>query len=466
MLDVQCSEFDSALLDDLAALLPRFVVLPKHAAETLALWIIHTWCFKFRDVSTYLGVESPVKRCGKTTLLSVLGKLVNRPVVASNISPSAFFRVIEEMQPTLLIDEADTLLQGHDELRGILNAGYHKPNAYVIRVSNEPASRKVGTTSTSSQISDAAEEEIPMGTTWKSSLPSSSGPSTLNSKPSTLATYSAWCPKVIAAIGHLPETLADRCILIRMQRKRGDEQCERLRNLDSADSPVGTLSTASPSFVSSILDQASGIQQPESQPATFNLQPATPAIRPSSHTLRHRCAQFALDHQHAIANARPEIPEALNDRAADIWEPLLAIADIAGGSWPEKARAAAVALTTGAQENSPSTTLLFDIGILFVLLEKERLFTSQIVDGLNQSRFATRPWREARKGKPVTEIWLAQQLRPFGVRPKNLRIDGDQGKGYDVTDLRETFGRYIPQSELDNFKAELSPPETSDPTSS
>src|SRR6476646_3023676 len=102
----------SSLLDALASLLPRFVILPKHAAETLALWIVHTYCFQFRDVSTYIGVESPEKRCGKTTLLGVLGKLVNRPVVASNISPSAFFRVIEEMQPTLLIDEADTFLQG------------------------------------------------------------------------------------------------------------------------------------------------------------------------------------------------------------------------------------------------------------------------------------------------------------------------------------------------------------------
>src|SRR6476620_7983113 len=107
------------LLDSLAQLLPRFVVLPKHAAETLALWIVHTYCFQFRDVSTYIGVESPEKRCGKTTLLGILSKLVHQPIIASNISPSAFFRVIEEMRPTLLIDEADTFLQGNDELRGI-----------------------------------------------------------------------------------------------------------------------------------------------------------------------------------------------------------------------------------------------------------------------------------------------------------------------------------------------------------
>jgi len=114
----------NVLLDELAALLRRFVILPQWAAETVALWILHTYAFQLRDVCTYLGIESPEKRCGKTTLLSVLSELVSRPVVAANISPPAFFRVIEEMQPTLLIDETDTFLRRNDELGGILNAGY------------------------------------------------------------------------------------------------------------------------------------------------------------------------------------------------------------------------------------------------------------------------------------------------------------------------------------------------------
>src|SRR5579859_527739 len=107
------------LLDELAAVVRRFVVLPEWGSETVALWVVHTYAFELREVSVYLGIESPEKRCGKTTLLTVLGELVNRPVLAANISPSAFFRVIEELRPTLLIDEADTLLQGNDELRGI-----------------------------------------------------------------------------------------------------------------------------------------------------------------------------------------------------------------------------------------------------------------------------------------------------------------------------------------------------------
>ena len=129
------------LLDDLAKLLRRFVVLPQSAAETLALWTLHTYAFDLRDITAYIGLESPEKRCGKTTLLTVLSELVHRPLVAANISPSAFFRVIEETRPTLLIDEADTLLKGNDELRGILNAGYSRKSAYVVRV-GQPTRRR------------------------------------------------------------------------------------------------------------------------------------------------------------------------------------------------------------------------------------------------------------------------------------------------------------------------------------
>src|SRR5205823_1175651 len=97
-------------------------------------WILHTYAFPLRNVSTYVGIESPQKQCGKTTLLTLLGQLVSRPEIAANISPPAFFRVIAESRPTLLIDEGDTFLKRHGELRGIMNAGYTRETAYVVRV--------------------------------------------------------------------------------------------------------------------------------------------------------------------------------------------------------------------------------------------------------------------------------------------------------------------------------------------
>ena len=100
----------SALLRNLADLLKRSVILPQWAAEAIALWILHTYAFHLRDITAYIGIESPEKRCGKTTLLTLLNELAHRAIASSNISPPAFFRVIEDLSPTLLIDEVDTFL--------------------------------------------------------------------------------------------------------------------------------------------------------------------------------------------------------------------------------------------------------------------------------------------------------------------------------------------------------------------
>jgi len=256
------------LMFEITQVLRLFVVLPKWAAETLALWVLHTYAFLLRNVSTYVGIESPQKQCGKTTLLTLLSQLVCRPEIAANISPSAFFRVIEETRPTLLIDEADTFLKRHGELRGILNAGYTQNSAYVVRVAP--------------QTVQGPESKVQ----------------------SRLVRFSCFCPKAIASIGRLPETLADRCIVIRMQRKTAGEACERSRNLDAID-------------------------------------------------LQRKCVRFVMDHAEAIAKARPEIPSGLSDRTVDIWEPLHVLAQLAGGEWPEMARQAMGALTASAQENNP-----------------------------------------------------------------------------------------------------------------
>ncbi|MEY2427903.1 MAG: hypothetical protein QOJ40_788 [Verrucomicrobiota bacterium] len=366
------------LLDELASLLRRFVILPQWAAETVALWILHTYAFQLRDVCTYLGIESPEKRCGKTTLLSVLSELVNRPVVAANISPPAFFRVIEEMQPTLLIDETDTFLRRNDELGGILNAGYKTSTAYVVRVVHQ------GGDNTLSYDGGQNENGVqrPEGK-------SESG----------LKRFSCWCPKAMASIDRLPDTLADRCIIIRMQRKQEDEECERLRTLETG-------------------------------------------------RLKRQCARFVLEHSAEIAKARPVMPENLNDRAEDIWEPLLALADLAGGAWPQLAREAAVGLSASAQESNPIASLLLDIFVIFTLAEAKQLFTRTMVDELNR-RPGDRAWKEIRKGRPLTDLCLAQLLRPYGIRPRTIRIGENRAKGYLEDDFIDVFRRYIPRSEID-----------------
>jgi hypothetical protein len=258
-------------------------------------------------------------------------------LVAANVSPSALYRAIEELRPTLMIDEADTFLKPNDELIGILNAGYHRATAYVLCVSHEPRSRRrkeadipnsafsipsspfesssrgnEALSSDNSKMENGPDGERirrrnsrieslnQVGTRSTASHFSPNISDVVEHVPTTsLARFSCWCPKIIARIGRLPETLADRCILIRMQRKTPNDQCERLRDFDMV------------------------------------------AVRKD---LRQQCAQFVQDHRDAIISAKPAIPAALNDRAADIWEPLLAIADCAGGDWPALAREAALAL--------------------------------------------------------------------------------------------------------------------------
>lgn len=390
----------SALLDALAAEIKRFAVVAKWVAETLAVWILHTYAWRLRDVAAYIGVESPEKRCGKSTLLTILSEFVYRPVVASNISSPAFYRMIKEKQPTLVIDEGDTVLHRNRELKGILNAGYTRKTAYVIRMTpklrgQQSAGRNGGSAAEPGAAEGAEAESAGSGL--------------------ELGTFSSWCPKAIATIKHLPDTLADRCIIVQMHRKTSQEKCERLRHLDGKE-------------------------------------------------LRSKCARFVADHAEAIAKAQPEIPEDLNDRAADIWEPLLVMADLAGGEWPAKARKAALALTAGAQGESPIGALLLDILIMFTRQACApgnewmraqggvRIFSRDMVASLNAD--VDRPWMVLRKGKEVTERWLSQQLAPYGIRPRTVWIGETSAKGYMEEDFMEAFRRYMPKEMLTAFVEE------------
>jgi hypothetical protein len=340
------------------------------------------YAFRGRSICTYIAVESPEKECGKSTLLTVLSHCVHRPVVSSNITSSAFFRLIAELDPTLLIDEADINLRGSDELRGILNAGYAKPNAFVWRVAYDFAP-------------DSAPEAVP-----QPPAPIRRG----QANPGRLARFTCWCPKVIASIGRVHDTLASRCIVIRLHRKTQAEACERLKFLDAT-------------------------------------------------ALKRQCARFAADHADAIAAAEPVIPDGLANRGADVWEPLLAIADLAGGRWPELARKAALALTATARDRNPITSLLLDILDLFVAQGAERFFSRDLVTCLNDR--PGRPWAELRKGRAVDETWLAKQLRPYGVQPVTIRIGELRAKGYTREALKPVFRRYVPQADFENNLKEL-----------
>jgi putative DNA primase/helicase len=173
----------ATLLNEIVSGIRRYVVLPEHAARACACWVLHTHLAEHFLVSPRLGISSPTKGCGKTTLLDVVSRLVLRPLMSSNVTPAAVFRVIEKYKPCLLIDEADTFLGVNDELRGILNSG-HRKGGSVLRVTGDDLEPR---------------------------------------------RFSTFGPCAIALIGTLPSTLADRSIPVELSRRRPSEPVESYR---------------------------------------------------------------------------------------------------------------------------------------------------------------------------------------------------------------------------------------------
>lgn len=212
--------------------------------------------------------------------------------------------------------------------------------------------------------------------------------------------FATWSPKAIALIKALPPTLADRSIVISMRRRAPGEPIELLR-----------------------LDRLEGFEP-----------------------LRRRAARFALDHIDELSAADPTLPPDFWNRKADNWRPLFAIAECAGGGWPQKTLRAAEALAGNAKEvdTTASIQLLADLRDLFDV-HGDRLHTAQILSKL--VAMEDRPWADWRHGKPMTANQLSRLLKPFGVRPKDVRIDKQVKKGYKREDCDDTFSRYLPPSE-------------------
>ena len=103
------------LLQRILDILSKYLVLPAHAALAITLWTMRAHCDEAFDISPRLAILSPVKRCGKTTLLEILAKLLPRALPTSNVTASVIFRVIEKLHPSLLIDEADSFMQENEE---------------------------------------------------------------------------------------------------------------------------------------------------------------------------------------------------------------------------------------------------------------------------------------------------------------------------------------------------------------
>jgi putative DNA primase/helicase len=177
----------AALLTEVRATILRYVVCPPEVATAGALWIAHAHALDAADLSPIFLIISPTIRCGKSTLLKVIGGLSPRGLLSSNVTAAAVFRVVEQDRPTLLVDEADTFLGVRDEVRGLLNAGHDRQTAFVLRT--------------------AGDEHKP-------------------------CRFSTWAAKVLAQVGRPHTSLVDRALVATMRRRRGDEPVSKFRLRD------------------------------------------------------------------------------------------------------------------------------------------------------------------------------------------------------------------------------------------
>lgn len=124
------------LMRDLIGAIKTYVVISDHAALAVALWAINTWCYEQFARCPLLLINAPERECGKTQLLKVVEMLVHKPIETANITLAALFRLINNYKPTLLIDEADTFMQGKNEMAGVVNKGYER-GGVVLRVESD-----------------------------------------------------------------------------------------------------------------------------------------------------------------------------------------------------------------------------------------------------------------------------------------------------------------------------------------
>jgi putative DNA primase/helicase len=177
------------VLNDVSATIKQFIVLDDHQAHAAALWCALTWFIDVVEVAPLAIINAPEKACGKTQLLTVMGRMSYRPLYAANATASALFRAVELWKPTILCDEADTFFRENPELHGLFNSGYAKGGG-VLR---------------SESTGDSFEPRV----------------------------FSVYSAKALAGIKlekHLPDATMSRGIHFNLRRKLSGETVSRLRH--------------------------------------------------------------------------------------------------------------------------------------------------------------------------------------------------------------------------------------------
>ncbi|MGY4925319.1 DUF3631 domain-containing protein [Streptomyces sp. 900105755] len=216
--------------------------------------------------------------------------------------------------------------------------------------------------------------------------------------------FGSYCAVAMAGLGSLPDTVLTRSVIIRMRKRAPNEKVEPYRQRTH---------------------------------------------EPQGHTLRDRLAKWADAVRDQVAGAWPEMPDGVTDRPADVWEPLLAIADAAGGTWPARARAACLELVSAAHDNDEAS---LGVRLLTDLRDKvfcgdDRMPTAAILECLLHMEDA--PWGDL-DDKPINSRTLARMLGQYvtpankPIKPRGIRTASGFPKGYYAEDLTDAWTRYCP----------------------
>ena len=354
-------------LDRIDHFIRRFLILPNESDYTIvSLWIAHTYFTHKIKTTPRLAIISPEYGCGKSRVLEVLESLTFKGEKLDHHTRSYLMRTVDLIReefsrsPTLLIDEIDSVFRKNSEegeaTRAFANTGYRATGFYGI---TEGDSKKTPTK------------------------------------------FKTFAPMALAGKGEvLPESVMTRAVIIRLQRRMGNE------------------------YIEDFLTDLVAFEAEE--------------LREELLGWSDYCAQ-------EISTLNPDLP--VRDRDREVWLPLFIVAHLADEAWIKRAE---IALTNIQEAKSDNTLprerqLLSDIWKIFQGQEREKIKSAAIILGLIEMHDSE--WDTYNFGKPINERALAKKLRTYGIKPAQIRFENGVGaKGYYRSEVESAVKRYLEPS--------------------
>jgi hypothetical protein len=339
----------AGLMAGLCAHVARHTALRFESILAIVLWVLSGHFLAAFQIAPILALLSLTRRCGKTSTLSAVTPLVLRPLVTSDITAAGLYHACKS-KPTMLIDEADQFINrpGHP-IVGVINAGHSRAASMVKRV--------IG---------------------------------------GKLVSFDAFGSKLVSAIGVLPETIADRSIIVPLLRKHRHDKVDRYRSSGN--------------------DNAAA--------------------------LRAQIEAFSEDCAGEVSSAKPTPPDLPSDRAIDNWEPLLAVASCAGSGWLQNARQAATALTQ-ADDEVPTVMEQFVRELAAIHRRRVTSFISSADLAAALCADPEKPWATFTNGRRIGFHDLATLMGRLKLAPIQKQVrKGENVRGYMLAELTDLFQRY------------------------